>query len=235
MSCDVIDCKRCQGSLPNGRDFLQGSPCFPRREWQNTLVCQERSPSTPSPIPKGPYPPTPTPDAPTAVGVAVPAAPPSPLPPDSTAPGSSQRSGISERSFRRCFSILAWKVSRLNIRIITNSFLLTSENLSGDLESVEKILGDIRAPLNFRDSCGYTPLHHTIRNGHEILCKLLLSTEKIDKSDALHAAVDSGRQNIAKLLIEFKFDVNEVSKSGVFGRGDIVFLILKTDSTLIVF
>ena len=89
----------------------------------------------------------------------------------------------------------------------------------GDLESVESIMKDPNAPLCFRDSRGFTPLHNTIKNGHEVLCNLLLSDERVDQSDALHASVEYGRQMITKSLLQKNFDVNGKATTEVFGRG----------------
>ena len=89
----------------------------------------------------------------------------------------------------------------------------------GDLVTVAEILSDRALSLDFVDPRGFTPLQHTIKNGHEELCKNLISDKRIDIKDSLHTAVENGKDSIAKVLLEFGISPNEPAVSEVFPPG----------------
>ena len=89
----------------------------------------------------------------------------------------------------------------------------------GDLVTVPSMLENKNLDLDFVDPRGFTPLQHTIKNGHEELCRMLIADPRINLTDSLHTAVENGKDLIARMFLESGMSPNEPAVSEVFAPG----------------
>lgn len=107
-----------------------------------------------------------------------------------------------------------------NARSSTNFWIVPSAQ-NNDSCRVESLLQKRTSP-NAEDAAGYTALHYAARNGHESICRILISNganvnavTRCGRATALHRAATQCRVEIVKLLLKSGADVNIRDSDGL--------------------
>lgn len=92
---------------------------------------------------------------------------------------------------------------------------------SNDLDRVKLLLSKDTS-VDIEDTAGYTALHYAARNGHETICKELLSyganvdaATRSGKATPLHRATTQKHVHIVELLLKANADVNKQDSDGL--------------------